>query len=399
MSSEAPGPDIQLHFCQACGVSIPQADIDAGRARPEPDTCAWLHYPERCPIKFGARAGAPVASAPAPAAAPTPAPRPVVAVRPSGPRTGTYVLAALALLYVVGATTFLLSRELTREPPKPMRDDLATNDAVRQVATKVDEVVAQNRRAFGELRGNDTNQRGDLSSLSEKLNDLRDETTRLSRTVRTDIEDLQKSMLTISKHTGLLKANNETILSELRSLSDRFAAGGGSAPEKPAVKESGGGAEKPAPAKPPQTREEVERERLVKEYIAKLGDRKASDQTRYNAAVQLGDLKHPAAVQPLIKALQKDSYDLVCRAAAWSLGMFGKDAIPAIPALIGEIGGKQEYVGYMCERALGEITKAVLNKAVTFNFDPTMSQRERRKVQKKWEEWWAKNRAQLLPDG
>ena len=29
----------------------------------------------------------------------------------------------------------------------------------------------------------------------------------------------------------------------------------------------------------------------------------------------------------------------------------------------------------------------------------TMSQRERRKVQKKWEEWWEKNRAQLLPDG
>jgi hypothetical protein len=36
---------------------------------------------------------------------------------------------------------------------------------------------------------------------------------------------------------------------------------------------------------------------------------------------------------------------------------------------------------------------------VTFNFDPTMSQRERKKVQKKWEGWWAKNQAQLLPDG
>ncbi|MHC4136492.1 MAG: HEAT repeat domain-containing protein [Planctomycetota bacterium] len=397
MSSEAPGPDIQLHFCQACGVSIPQADIDAGRARPDPDTCAWLHYPERCPIKFGAQASAPVAAAPAPA--PTPAPRPVAA-KPAGPRSGTYALTALALLYVVGATTFLLSRELTREPPKQIRDDLATSAAVQHVATKIDEVVAQTQRAFSELRGNDHNQRGDLSSLSEKLNDLRQETTRLSRVMRTDIEDLQGTVLTISKRTGLLKENDETILSELRGLSDRFAAGGGPAPTKPepGVSEKGGD-EKPAPAKPPRSREEVERERLVREYIAKLADRKASDQTRYNAAVQLGDLKHPDAVQPLIKALQKDRYDLVCRAAAWSLGMFGKDAIPAIPALIGEIGGKQEYVGYMCERALGEITKAVLGKAVTFNFDPTMSQRERRKVQKKWEEWWAKNRAQLLPDG
>jgi hypothetical protein len=399
MSSEAPGSDIQLHFCQACGVSIPQADIDAGRARPEPDTCAWINHPERCPIKFGARAGAPPATQPAPAA-PAPTPRAMAAGGPTGSRTGTYALVALALLYVVGATTFLLSRELTREPPKPIRDDLATIGAVRKVADKVDDFVAQSHRAFGELRSNDTNQRGDLSALSEKVNDLRQETTRLSRTVRTDIEDLQRTVLTVSKHTGLLKENNETILRELRSLSDRFASGGGAAPEKPPVaRDDGGATAKPTPAKAPKTREEVERERLVKEYIAKLGDRKASDQTRYNAAVQLGDLKHPDAVQPLIKALQKDPYDLVCRAAAWSLGMFGKDAIPAIPALIGEIGGKQEYVGYMCERALGEITKAVLNKAVTFNFDPTMSLRERKKVQKKWEEWWAKNRAQLLPNG
>lgn len=399
MSSEAPGSDIQLHFCQACGVSIPQADIDAGRARPEPDTCAWLHYPERCPIKFGSQPGAPVAAAQARAPAPTPAPRPVAA-KPPVPRGGTYALTALALLYVVGATTFLLSRELTREPPKPMRDDLATTAAVQHVATKLDEVVAQTQQAFSELRGNDNNQRGDLSSLSDKLNELRHETTRLRQVMRTDIEDLQGTVLDIAKRTGLLKEDNETILRELRGLNDRFASGGGPAPTKPEPpKTDAGGDEKPTPVKPAPTPEEIERDKLVKEYIAKLADRKASDQTRYNAAVQLGDLKHPDAVQPLIKALQKDPYDLVCRAAAWSLGMFGKDAIPAIPALIAEIGGKQEYVGYMCERALGEITKAVLGKAVTFNFDPTMSQRERRKVQKKWEEWWSKNRAQLLPDG
>ncbi len=400
MSSEAPGSDIQLHFCQACGVSIPQADIDAGRARPEPDTCAWLHYPERCPIKFGAAPGAPAAArAPASAPAPVAAARPVAA-KPPASRSGTYVLTALALLYVVGATTFLLSRELTREPPKPMRDDLATSAAVQQVASKLDEVVAQTQRAFAELRGNDSNQRGDLSSLSEKLNDLRHETTRLRQVVRTDIEDLQGTVLDIAKRTGLLKENNETILRELRGLNDRFSSGGGAAPTNPEPPATDSGQDKkPTPVEPAKTREEIEREKLVKEYIAKLSDKKASDQTRYNAAVQLGDLKHPDAVQPLIKALQKDPYDLVCRAAAWSLGMFGKDAIPAIPALIAEIGGKQEYVGYMCERALGEITKAVLGKAVTFNFDPTMSQRERRKVQKKWEDWWSKNRAQLLPDG
>ncbi|MHC4549045.1 MAG: HEAT repeat domain-containing protein [Planctomycetota bacterium] len=383
MSSEADSaPDIELHFCQACGVSIPQADIDAGRARPEPDACAWLAHPERCPIKFAERRMA------------VPPPRPV-AGKPAPQRSGTYFLGALALLYVVGATTFLLSKELSREPPKPMRDDLATRDGLQQVASKLDQVEVQSRQAFGELKSNDGRQRDDLVRMSEKLNGLRQETTRSQSVLQTDIEDLQNTVITISHRTGLLKENNETILRELRGLGDRVQSGG--APrEAPVVKDD---AAKRTPAAPAKSREEQERERLVKDYIAKLRDRKASDQMRYNAAVQLGDLKDPAAVPPLIEALEKDSYDLVCRAAAWSLGMFGKDAVPAIPALIRQIGGKQEYVGYMCERALGEITKAVMGKAVTFNFDPTMSLRERKKVQKEWEKWWEGHRAELLPDG
>jgi hypothetical protein len=30
--------------------------------------------------------------------------------------------------------------------------------------------------------------------------------------------------------------------------------------------------------------------------------------------------------------------------------------------------------------------------AVSFNFDPTMNASQRRKVQKKWEEWWDKSK-------
>ncbi len=38
MSGEDPGTaeSIQLHFCQTCGMSIPQADIEVGRAQPAP---------------------------------------------------------------------------------------------------------------------------------------------------------------------------------------------------------------------------------------------------------------------------------------------------------------------------------------------------------------------------
>ena len=386
MSSEVePGPDIELHFCQACGVSIPQADIDAGRARPEPDTCAWIGTPERCPIKFAEMRAA--------VTAPT---RPAF-VKAAPRRNGTMLLMTMALLYVVGVTTFLLSRELNREPPKLLSDNLATVDGLQQVAKKIEQVEVQTRDVFNTIKGNNARQRQDLGAMSESLNTLRHDMSRLQRVVRTDIEDLQSTIITISNRTGLLKETAETIQREVRGLRDRVGQTAGTTTTPPPTK-TGGDEASTKKTPPSKSRAEIERERLVMEYISKLKDRKASDQTRYNAAVQLGDLKHPDAVPPLIEALEKDRYDLVCRAAAWSLGMFGKDAVQAIPALIGQIGGKQEYVGYMCERALGEITKVVTGKAVTFNFDPTMSLRERRKVQKKWEEWWAKHQAELLPD-
>ena len=133
------------------------------------------------------------------------------------------------------------------------------------------------------------------------------------------------------------------------------------------------------------------------EYIGKLADKKAPNNTRYNAAVSLGDLRHPDAIPALIDALENDPYDLVCRAAAWSLGLYGKDGVPAIPALIRQLGGKDATVGYMCDRALGEITKAATGTSVSFGYDSNASQRQRRTIQKKWEDWWEAHKGELMP--
>jgi hypothetical protein len=47
MSSQAEPDAIQLHFCQRCGISIPQADIDTGRARAAPGgyVCGGCWFP------------------------------------------------------------------------------------------------------------------------------------------------------------------------------------------------------------------------------------------------------------------------------------------------------------------------------------------------------------------
>jgi hypothetical protein len=149
----------------------------------------------------------------------------------------------------------------------------------------------------------------------------------------------------------------------------------------------------------PEPATDNEKSRVLEENLAQLADRSLNKQARFNAAYHLGELKDPRAVDPLMKALESDPYDLVRRAAAWSLGMMGKEAVRAVPTLIKGLGDKHEYVGYMCERALGEITKAVTGAAVNFGFDPTMNTQRRRNVQRQWEEWWQRNKATLLPSG
>ena len=141
-----------------------------------------------------------------------------------------------------------------------------------------------------------------------------------------------------------------------------------------------------APAAPAESREVV-----IKRHVATLKNKNAAVAARYNAAVQLGDLGAKGAIDTLIHSLEKDPNALVQRAAAWSIGRFGKDALRAVPALIRQVGAEEPYVGYLSARALGEITKATMRKSVSFGFQPTMVLDERKAVRARWEAWWKKN--------
>jgi hypothetical protein len=365
MSAEAPaGPEaIEIHFCRRCGISIPQGDIETHRARAVPggflcDACAI---------------DAPVIRAATTAAA--------------VPRSGSRALLFLALLYVVGASTFLLVRELRRTEPQALRADFATPRDLEALVRKVDAIDEQMRRAFADLKANDERQRDDARETSLRLNALSDLPRVLGET-RNRVDDLDAMSKALATKTQLVRDEVEAARNELRQLRGESGISK-PPPEAPAI-------DLP-PVVPARSPEEAERDRLVSEYVATLANKKAANGVRYNAAVSLGELRHPTAIPALIEALENDPYDLVCRAAAWSLGMYGKDAIPAIPALIRQLGGKDGTVGYMCERALGDITKAATGTAVSFGFDSNATQRARKKVQKDWEEWWEKEKDVLLP--
>jgi len=382
MSGESGTEDIQLHFCPVCGVSVPQGDIDSGRAEIVADTCAFFTHPAKCPVKLPRAEAAP----PPPAS-----PRPAVAARRIA---GTSALWGMALLYVVGATTFLLFRELNREQPEIELPSIATAEDIRSLSAKIAAVDKQSRDTLQRLASNDALQREDMGKLNTGLNRLQRKFEDHVGMVRTQHKDLQDSIVMLGERTVGLSNDARDILRQLNRIAEQGGARPVQAPppvvkDKPVKKTESN----PPPAVDPETRKQVDK------FIKQLLDRSVDKQTRFNAAVQLGDLMDPSSVDALTTALKKDRYDLVRRAAAYSLGMLGKYSVKAIPDLIQQMDDKEEYVGYMCERALGDITKIVLGAPVSFGFDPTMNSKKRREVQKKWETWWQKNKETVLRTG
>lgn len=365
---------IELHFCRDCGISIPIPDIESGRANPAVPGCAYSH--DNCVNRQSAPEPALVRSGRA---------------RESGNEGALRLVASIALFYVVGVTTFLLAREVGREAPKvELPTDVAKVRDIHALDRKVHAFESATREALAQLKGNDSLQATALSTQRDRVQDLSDQITRVSDASDQRDKTLGRGVLALTDEVMGLKKPLGDIMERLETLSRPVRAGekkddSGADEAGPTVRDDE--PKRDEPAEDPKVRAQVD------EFIKQLSDRSLSDQTRYNAAVQLGDFGHPAAVAPLTEALRKDSYDLVRRAAAFSLGMLGKHAVPSVPTLIEGVGKQEEYVGYMCARALGEIAKATLGQSVEFGYDPELSKRQRQEVMRKWADWWEKNKS------
>jgi len=387
MSGDTRTDGIELHFCRDCGISIPIPDIESGIANPALPGCAYGE--KNCVNRSDAPAPAP--AAPTRAGAPSAGP---VAADSSARETGMRLVAAVALLYVVGVTTFILVRDVNRAPTEVvLPTDLAMVRDIRELERKVDAADQQAREALGQLKDNDSLQASTLTSLRERLKELSDSLQRESEAASQRDGELRQGLVALTEEALGLKKPMNAILEELKN---------GARPGPGSNGPSGKGADNPKkgdpePKKPVAMADDPAARAKAAGFIKQLTDSSASDQTRYNAAVQLGDVNHPAAVAPLVAALQKDPYHLVRRAAAYSLGLLGKHSVTAIPVLIDGVAKQDEYVGYMCARALGEISKATLGRTQEFGYDPTMNKKQRREIQQKWNDWWQKNKGLIQP--
>ncbi len=363
-ASLVPG-EIQLHFCQRCGISIPVAEVASGRAIAAPGgyVCASCSTVEGLP-----------ASAPVP------------------PKQGVGAVMVAALLFVVGATAFLLYREATRTPPVLKLPPTAAPDDVAAVSLRLEEAHQRTREGLVALSDA-------LRAQQERLDALRRDQAEAEQGAldreKASLErdrNLLAAMDALASRTGISRGDLTEILArEMEKFRREAAAQKTTPPVSPETPKQ--------PDPPPVDPRQAEQDRLVREYVAKLQAKEATPRERYTAAVRLGELMDPSAIAPLVQVLENDEDDLVLRGAAWSLGKFGKVAVRAIPALIKQVGGKREYVGYMCDRALSDISLDALGARITFGYDPTMSVKQRRGIEKQWEEWWTKNRPLLEREG
>ena len=364
---------IQLHFCQKCGISVPVGDIETGRARPAPGgyICPGCIYEELAAT--GATTAAP-------------------------PASSIYrVLSTLALLYLVGATSFLLYRELHRVETSVDLSPVASREDTLRLDEKLTALGDQQRGAVLTLQDNDQRLAESLTAMNGRLSDAERDTLRWRLASDARDYELSKNLLGLAKNTVGLKDELATILArESEAIRAAVQAAGTGA---------GGGVQTQVGTQPPAVTvtmpaaSPTEQSRQVQEEIRKLGDMKASETVRYSAAMELGHLRDPSSVEALVKALNNDPDDLVQRGAAWALGKIGDKAVPAVPALIAKLGGKAAFVGYMCDLALQDITKSLTGAEVDYHYDPTLKRKERKAIRRKWEQWWEQNRAQYVSKG
>jgi HEAT repeat protein len=167
-----------------------------------------------------------------------------------------------------------------------------------------------------------------------------------------------------------------------------------------AVAEEGGpGGKEKAPAEPeppPADDGTPEGRKRVIAYYVKLLTHETED-ARYNATAQLGEMRAAEARDALVQVLEKDKYQVARRAAAWALGRLGKDGVPAIPALIREVGGEFPLLGHMCDDALKRIADAALGEQLQMGYRAEATAEERLEAQRKWQVWFDARRARLMP--
>jgi HEAT repeats len=379
---------MKIHFCDLCNESVPQSDLDEGRARMVKGrvVCASC---ERAMSLAAASAGAPPAEAPAdPSTAPAPvaALPPVPASAPAGGRSTAVWMAAASLglsavlVYVFqqrvdelhSADTGLArgieqsSSQLRKLDAELGRLPAQTAEIEQRLTQKLELALASSEKQRGELAA--ATQRADesLAELQRAITDLRRELESGARTREERLDELSHRLAAGEDAQRELNGRLGEYQKSAESARAAAEAAAKALPEKPA-----------APAGP-----------AWNSLLPNLAD--ANPSTRWEAVDELGRSKD-AAVIPHLLPLLKDSDLFVRMCVARVLADLG--TLQGVPALIDALEDAEPTVRESAWNALRTLT------GKDFKFDPQGNEGDRQKKVKTWREWWKKEGEGLLNGG
>lgn len=361
---------MNLYFCDLCNESIPQADLDLGRAvrRNERLICAACE---------GAMSGAP--QRPEAAAAAVPA-----AARPAAGREGAppSSLAAVALAFSsvslvagvgLGAYLFWHLEERTGKLAQELNDlERSAPEHARTVSAALAE---ESRAREGELAETRTAVRA-LQARLQELEPVGAQQAALER----KLERVDDRLGTLDDLASRVQHQS----GQLDQLSATVAAlsAGRSGPTEPAPAVAQPSAEAKAPAPP------VAQERGAAEWERWLGDLSSAEAgTRWQAVQAIGGTHDPAVVTHLLPML-RDSDIFVRMAACRHLGDL--NTVEAIPGLIDTLADEEAAVREAALVALRRLS------GQSIPFDPLGKEGDRTKRVKDWRDWWEKAAKELI---
>jgi len=350
---------MKVYFCDLCNESIPQADLDLGRAvrRNERLICAACESamttaPPPSPVLPATAAAVPP---PPPARAPAPA-SPAIAVALS--------FSVVALLAAAGSATYLLMHvdRRTSELEQRLADEQrASFERERHLAASIESATSESSEAVRTLRGGVGATETRLDEAERELERKRGEAEKLT-TLEARLGELDALAAAQDRHEAEL-ANLRATVVELRTALD---GDGGAAP---ATTPANAG---DAPAVP------AEGAPAWMSWVDDLGSQDSG--TRWQAVQNLGKSQDPAVVPHLLPMLG-DTDIFVRMAAARILGDLG--AVEAIPRLIDALEDEEASVREAVFVALRDLSRQ------NIPFDPLARDADRSKRVKAWRDWWA----------
>jgi hypothetical protein len=387
------GRAMDLHFCDLCNESVPQSDLDAGRAamRKGRVVCArcdsamsqageGLAREHGGPAAIPPPAGVLHAQGIIPESAPssTPAPVPTAAAPLGAPSPSAAIAVALASVAILAAlcvSVYVFDGLHEAEESRALESiesSARLERAERAIGSRLDSGAAEMRSAAEGLR----NDLIDLRARAEELRGI--EQTRATNTA-SEIKDLQERIAELASQWNEVERHGEDLADLRRDLAG-LTASLGALEGRLAAAESARLAMPVAPAAAV-----VEEEPGWKLMLPGLAS--PSPSRRWEAVQALGTSGDPAVAEHLAPML-KDPDIFVRMATARFLGDLR--AVLGVPALIDALEDVEPSVREAAYIALRVITGQEID------FDPIAKDSERARRVKAWRDWWDEHADELL---